>query len=84
MTKLKLFSYAFVGLITVGTGSLVSSSDAEAKLCRRVECVARAPFVCKGPIGSCGFQQGVCTKWKYTVRFVPSYRSCSGPGPVVR
>jgi hypothetical protein len=46
--------------------------------------VARAPFVCKGPIGSCGFQQGACIRWRTTVRTVRPWQSCSGPGPVVR
>ena len=47
------------------------------RMCQQTTCVRRAPFVCKGPIGSCGFQQGACLQ-QVTQR-VP----CGTP-PVVR
>jgi hypothetical protein len=72
----------FIGALMLGGGAIVSSSDAEAAICYERTCAARENFVCKGPIGSCGFQQGRCLRWR-TVRVArPSchYRG----GPVVR
>jgi hypothetical protein len=86
MTGLRLSATAiavgFIGVLMLGGSAIVSSSDAEAKICYHRTCAVRANFVCKGPIGSCGFQQGRCLRWR-TVRVVRN--SCGDRGgPVVR
>ena len=80
MSKLKMAAYAALGVITVSVGFVVTTSSADAKVCRTRECVAHAPFVCKGPVGSCGFQQGACIRWRTVHYFVPG-RSCAGTPP---
>lgn len=63
-------------------GMVGTSSEAEARMCMRRVCAARAPFVCKGPIGSCGFAQGRCMRYRTERFFVPG-PSCAGrPDPV--
>jgi hypothetical protein len=58
---------------------------AVAKPCYRAVCIKRAPFVCHGPIGSCGFQQGKCLRYRRETFTVPNNQSCyGGNGPVVR
>jgi hypothetical protein len=52
------------------------TGNAEAKTCFRTECLKHAPFICKGPVGSCGFQQGRCIRTK-RVRYSVPGRSCT-------
>jgi hypothetical protein len=93
MTGLRLcvtaIGIGFVGVLMLGGSAIVSSSEAEAKpalgrTCITRVCAVRENFVCKGPIGSCGFQQGRCLRWKLETRRVPHHRSCGGGRPVVR
>lgn len=57
--------------LTILVGGLtVASQDAEAggrhgRHCREAYCARRAPFVCPGPIGSCGFAQGKCLEVRH-------------------
>ena len=81
---IKKISLLATGFMMLAGGFAATSDTAEAKLCRRVECAARAPFVCKGPIGSCGFQQGACIRHKVVHWTVRPWRSCSGSPLVVR
>ena len=89
MTGLRLsvtaIGIAFIGVLMLGGTAIILSSDAEAKVCITRTCVAHANFVCKGAIGSCGFQQGRCLRWRNIVRVVRANQSCGNRGgPVVR
>ena len=83
MSKTRTAVQILLGVLVLAGGALVTSDKAEARMCFRTECVVRAPFVCKGPIGSCGFAQGRCLRSKRVAFFVPG-RSCAGSPPVVR
>jgi hypothetical protein len=48
------------------------------KSCYRANCVQRAPFVCHGPIGSCGFTVGKCVKHQESVFYMKISQSCYG------
>ena len=70
---------AIVALTALGAGLALAPNEAEAqrgRYCRETYCAKRAPFVCQGPIGSCGFAQGRCLKTG--VRVV----ACGRPDPV--
>jgi hypothetical protein len=83
---LKMSLLLATGAASVGVGTIVTSiatsSEAEARMCFRRECAYRRPFVCKGPIGSCGFRQGVCVRWKTVRYFVPGSSCVGKPDPV--
>jgi len=67
-----------------------SPAKAGYKACYRAVCLQRAPFTCRGPIGSCGFQQGQCVKYQKPPQtyLVPQGQSCydqlTTGGPVVK
>ena len=52
---------------------MILPGSAEARTCRETYCAKRAPFVCPGKPGSCGFAQGRCIRTG--VRIV----QCGGP-----
>lgn len=53
------------------TGKVLKSTGRRptTQMCRQETCVKREPFVCKGPVGSCGFAQGRCLQT--SVKVVP-------------
>ena len=77
MTPYRVAAVLVTSLVALGA-VIASSTSAEAqRMCRSQVCVKRAPFVCQGPIGSCGFAQGKCLRYATTVV------RCGRP-PVVR